>query len=391
MDYYSIYYFQTNIICIVLAAIMLISSYGRDHHWGTDELILQEFLIYEIFYCLADIASCYFNGKSGTSVRVILYIANAAYIYFPIAFAYNFMRYSVYKLEGINIIKTLRGKILVIPLVLQVLLLFCSPAVNLIFYIDEANLYHRGSGAFLIPLITWIYLMVYTFCLLCRIAKSGNHIERDSLKPLAVFILCPVITTVVQLVYYGLSLSQVGFVISIAILYLLRLKNQIFRDELTGLKNRKDMLEYIMGKIASPTGDNGIYICMLDLNRFKYINDTFGHIEGDNALKIVSKVLKETAGAMDQNILVSRYGGDEFVIVNSIDKFEQAERLKVEIKEALDRENETGKRPYTLSVSFGFAKGNVTSFDVFKDLMEVADEDMYIDKAQYKMMHKNPV
>jgi len=58
-----------------------------------------------------------------------------------------------------------------------------------------------------------------------------------------------------------------------------------------------------------------ISVMMIDVDRFKQINDTFGHAEGDRALMLVSESLKRTCGQIKVPIFIGRYGGDEFTLI----------------------------------------------------------------------------
>lgn len=85
-------------------------------------------------------------------------------------------------------------------------------------------------------------------------------------------------------------------------------KEKIYIDELTGLFNRKKIVQCIENHKKQNL--NGI-ILILDLDNFKMVNDTFGHLEGDNVLRKISNILKQQFRSSD---VVARIGGDEFMI-----------------------------------------------------------------------------
>ncbi len=93
-----------------------------------------------------------------------------------------------------------------------------------------------------------------------------------------------------------------------------RIENQALHDALTGLPNRRYLNE-IIAKFAERDQDavhSGMAVLHIDLDRFKQINDTLGHIAGDAVLKHVARLLSEAAGTGN---FVARVGGDEFVVV----------------------------------------------------------------------------
>nr|WP_319485351.1 bifunctional diguanylate cyclase/phosphodiesterase [uncultured Cohaesibacter sp.] len=93
-----------------------------------------------------------------------------------------------------------------------------------------------------------------------------------------------------------------------------QLQSLVYRDTLTGLHNRAYFLEYIetLGGRLSRGSLNAVSVFWVDLNGFKYVNDTFGHHSGDTILRKIGRRLQ--LGVLESNVIV-RYGGDEFVLV----------------------------------------------------------------------------
>jgi diguanylate cyclase (GGDEF)-like protein/PAS domain S-box-containing protein len=151
-------------------------------------------------------------------------------------------------------------------------------------------------------------------------------------------------------------------------------------DQLTGLSNRRGFLALAEQqlKIADRTKKE-LLLLYLDLDGMKWINDTLGHKEGDNALIEVAAVLKETFRSSD---IVARIGGDEFAVL-AIDMTEgNADIQMARLQDQIDRYNGRENRRYRLSVSVGcscYDPENPCSID---ELMASADERMYIEKRR---------
>ena len=91
------------------------------------------------------------------------------------------------------------------------------------------------------------------------------------------------------------------------------LKEQANTDGLTGLLNHRAIQERLDVELArAQRADQSVAVLMVDLNRFKHVNDTHGHQIGDRVLQRIAQVLKSTLREYDE---VGRYGGDEFLVI----------------------------------------------------------------------------
>ena len=136
-------------------------------------------------------------------------------------------------------------------------------------------------------------------------------------------------------------------------------------DQLTGLLNRH-MLEEM-------TNDEPCYVIMMDINRFKNINDSIGHAAGDEALCRLALRLEEIFDRKNDD-LIFRPGGDEFVVVMKNISEEEVCRRLVQLCEpiAFAWNGETGR--FSVSVGYAHCDGS------FRDAMHAADEALYVVK-----------
>ena len=149
-------------------------------------------------------------------------------------------------------------------------------------------------------------------------------------------------------------------------------------DVLTGVLNRGHAL-LLFGKQLQVSRRNKqkLSICYVDVDRLKDINDTYGHQEGDEALKLISKFLEETPREAD---IVCRLGGDEFLMILSQCSIDQAKSVWERIANKLTAFNAKMIKPYIISLSCGFAEYNPDAEKSVDKLIAIADQEMYKDK-----------
>jgi len=158
------------------------------------------------------------------------------------------------------------------------------------------------------------------------------------------------------------------------------LREQAIRDSLTGVYNRRHFNFVIQQEVRRAMRyDRAISFLMIDVNRFKEINDRFGHQIGDSVLQTAARLL---ASAIRQTDLVVRYGGDEFLIV-LLETDGETGLVKDRIRTAVARRNETNELiPFPVTFAIGeshWAPGQGRSI---ADALAEADRRMYEDKKR---------
>ncbi|MBR5421340.1 MAG: GGDEF domain-containing protein, partial [Lachnospiraceae bacterium] len=115
-------------------------------------------------------------------------------------------------------------------------------------------------------------------------------------------------------------------------------------------------------------------VMFVDINYMKRINDEFGHLHGDNAIKAVADSIKENSG---ENWIPVRYGGDEFLIIAPDCDAEEAGWVQKAILERLDARNNDGSQPYKISVSCGYVVSDPEKTESLQECVQEADKLMY--------------
>ncbi len=175
---------------------------------------------------------------------------------------------------------------------------------------------------------------------------------------------------------------EVGFSLAAFLFfnYMTRSRTLISQDPLSGVNNRVSLSKFINNVFISKD-HNGAYIVFIDIDRFKQINDTFGHIEGDEAISLVGKTLKSIAG--EHNAFVARMGGDEFVLIIQTQKEEIVKGIIQSISFELEERLIFSDKKYEVSVSCGYVFAPPNARNI-RELVTKADKQMYKEKLKKK-------
>jgi diguanylate cyclase (GGDEF)-like protein/PAS domain S-box-containing protein len=161
-----------------------------------------------------------------------------------------------------------------------------------------------------------------------------------------------------------------------------RMENELrtlsLKDELTGLYNRRGFLTLAEQQIKrADRTKKEMLLLFVDLDRMKWINDTFGHHEGDRALIQIADILKQTFRASD---IVARVGGDEFVVLAIEAYAANTDFLISRLQDRLCAYNANAALPYDLSVSIGVARYDPQNPSSVEKMLAEADNLMYENK-----------
>ncbi len=149
-------------------------------------------------------------------------------------------------------------------------------------------------------------------------------------------------------------------------------------DALTGLPNRVMLREYVEREAGRRVRGDSMAVLCLDLDRFKYVNDTFGHATGD---ALLCAVAERIVGNVRGDAIVVRLGGDEFAIVQiSVDQPSQASALAIRLIDILSRPFELDGHQVAIGTSVGIAYSLTSEADP-ETLMKNADMALYRAKA----------
>ncbi len=153
------------------------------------------------------------------------------------------------------------------------------------------------------------------------------------------------------------------------------LEESAIKDPLTQLYNRRYMMEYLIKQVACYKRlKTDVSLLLIDIDFFKRVNDTLGHSVGDSVLTELSQILKKATRDTD---LVTRYGGEEFIIILSNTGIETAFIVAERIRKNVEQFSFT-KVPWDITVSIGIS--GLQNDDTICTLIDSADKNLYIAK-----------
>jgi diguanylate cyclase (GGDEF)-like protein len=369
-------YFLNNVIMNVFSIMLLIILYTEskkhDVQASLQYKLYMLMLHVTILMLVVDIFSR-FDGNQGTIYPLINQTGNF------LIFMLSPVMPSIWLLYAHNEVfqnedKTRRFAIPIFAVVgVNFMLLVISQFTGWYYYIDSANIYHRGP----LFLMSAFFTVALIIAALVMITVNRKKIEKKHYSTLVFFAVPPMAGIVLQILLYGWSLMLNSLVLSIFMVFLNIQNHSIHTDYLTGVFNRKKFEAYLNAKINSSSKKKAFSAILLDMDHFKAINDTYGHEMGDDALQLCVKLLRKSLRSKD---FIARYGGDEFYIILDISDIAALEGIIARINDCIEEYNETGAQPYNLGFSIGYAVYDCKSAMKAEDFKNLLDKKMYENK-----------
>lgn len=258
------YYIQTNLIAFLAAVILIIHSKRVTSKNSTSSMIMGGLFRLLIVLCLSDIFAYVLRGKSLIGVQ----ISNIIYYSVMAIGSYFWFVFIVVKTNQVENLKKL-FLMTCIPAVLLIIGILTNPIHGLFFSFDKNIMYHRENGIYLVWLIEWGY---FTFAFVVNaiaVKKEKRSYLRNEFKGYLIFFIPMLVAAFLQMIYYGTTLVQIGFMFSLLIAYLNRQFYMVQTDALTGLNNRNAFL-HTKDVLFDKAKTSDLTVFMIDVDKFKY-------------------------------------------------------------------------------------------------------------------------
>ena len=268
-----------------------------------------------------------------------------------------------------------------VPLAVALILILLTPFTRWVFYYTEENEYVHGPLYMTMLVLAILYVFIASVHLVLTARGTASHAKREEARILAAFMVFPVAGGVIDIFIHNLPVMELSLLLGIIMIYTHLQQSKINSDALTGMNNRRRVDDYLADRLAQATEENPLYFFMADADGFKTINDTYGHVEGDHALRVIAQTLKEFAAG--KQCLVGRWGGDEFVIIIGARHISTPEETIALLRGDLEMKRLAEELPYPLGLSIGYAKCTSPAM-TRAQVLAMADEMMYEDKKARK-------
>jgi diguanylate cyclase (GGDEF)-like protein len=361
----------------VFAALILlvIMEHGK-RRLNLTQRLFKRLLISVVVVLLSDAVTWGLNGASFPGARTLNVIANYIYWFSGMLPCYLALLYCMSVVYG-RVLKLWKWLFL-LPVLGGAVLLLLNGQNGWIFTVSADNIYARGPYFLVVGAMPFLHLAVAIAITVWKYLHAQFY-ERKTYLMLALYMLVTVFGSVLQILIYGLLTIWISIALSLLMCYVYIQNGSLSTDHLTGLNNRARFDAYSAWLWEHRKDYGGICLMVLDVDRFKSINDGYGHSEGDRALSLIAAALK--AAMADRRGFLSRIGGDEFAILLTNAEEGDDELLAAHITLLLQAGNERGEKPYTVSASIGSAwlRDDEESFRTF---FSRADQAMYRQKSE---------
>lgn len=380
MDAFMLFNLGVDSFAVIVMAILIFTCFVSFDNTQDVRLMRRTFLAL-LLVLLSDLFQWALDGRLGSSITTLLYIDNTLYYIFQIAAVIVWNDYVHYRV--MRKVKTRNVMIAtsLVPMAVVLVLMLTNPLTHFIFFIGNGNHYERGPLSNPLAFLVMGYLLYTSIWILVMRRREKLASIRREYMILAGFVVAPFLGAVIQLSAFGISLIWPLASISMLILYINRSQDEISIDALTGLNNRGSLDKYLLERIF-PESEERLTLILMDLDKFKTINDELGHDMGDVALREVSEIIRQSF-SVGHNFL-ARYGGDEFVVViPQIDDPRMIDSYMRALKSNVESFNKTESFPIKISISCGMAFYPREDIHIPEDLLKAADNQMYLEKEKH--------
>ena len=374
MTSFAFYYIEANIVCILVFAVLLLYNHfsiDRQEKQVKFDFALLAFMLYFAGDCFWAAISAEILPKTRLSVA-----SNSFLLYlFMTLITYSWLQFVMAFEQAPRRNLPLNRFAVAFPFLVSTLVLILHYIIAPHTLIDSELNMLPAFSVYLVA-VPYIYMAAILFYTIRKARQTQNPASKRKHLFVGFFPLMTIIGGLIEMLF----LPEVPIfcntsMVLMLVFYIQSLLAKVSLDPLTGLNNRGQLERYCSqrGNLLMP--DRKTFAVMMDIDRFKSINDTYGHAEGDRALVQVSGALKAAMGRHNMPSFLCRYGGDEFIMIVHPAAAEEVEDLIRDIR----AEVKSWSTEHSLSISAGYDELRGAE-DSIEECIERADKKLYQDK-----------
>lgn len=364
---------DSSVISFIVLLIIYFHSYSRSDRLLPTYKLFRFLVLLNIIMIVVDLLGWAFNGLNGQIpytlnlfFNMVLYIATPMIPTVWVLYVYHLVERPERQIQKVQ-------RNLLLLLIVNGTITLISVVTGWFFYIDASNLYHRGP-LFFIHVAHSELLLLFSFIF---VLVNRRSFQKRQFYAIMVFFIAPLLGSAMQVLNYGVSYNWTGVMLSMMIIYLHLQSRNLNTDYLTGVNNRLHVQEYLKEKIRNCSDKRCFGAILIDIDRFKSINDQYGHGMGDEALKDAVHILHSSLRRDD---FVARYGGDEFLVIVDVPNLKSLENTVQRIKERILQFNNEERKAYQLDFSMGHDLYEPSQNKTPDEFIDHLDQLMYQEK-----------
>ena len=332
------------------------------------------YCIFESLWAIGNFGNSVFLNSINIPLSVINHILVGSFCYFWFCYMESYLQSSLLNKRHWALIAG-------IPFFISAILTISTLWNGLVFYTNELGTAERGPLYLVTIMVPYAYAGIATIRAIIGAIQTNDSQRRTELITMAAFVIPPAVVGVVDTIVPMMPIVAPAFFFSFLIVFTMLQESQISTDSLTRLNNRRRADRHMdeMRRLASRKDPYVFFL--VDCNGFKEINDTYGHLEGDQALCIVANALRDAC--RNSTAFIGRWGGDEFVVMARESEITSPEAFIDLAKDCLLYESYQRNIPYKLTISIGwtYCTGATESR---RKILEAADTSLYEEKAKLR-------
>lgn len=373
---YFFYYTEANIVCIIILGILFL--HDRLHSTRQEKQIwFNRTIIAHILYFLSDIVWAGVLSGHFQKTRFLVVMCNFMNYILLSLLAYEWFMYMA---ASVNLRFRNSGRnraLCLLPMLLSILAIVASYAVSPYFWVSEGNDLNIWYYPMMIAAPVLYLISAFAFSMI-QANKTESREEKLLYRLIGTYPMGVMLFGCIQAFFLDAPLFCFGCTIMMVFFYIQTMQALVSVDSLTRMNNRGQINRYM--EQVRYRDNVKIYTMMIDIDKFKQINDTYGHAEGDRALILAAEALKQTAERIKAPMFLGRYGGDEFtVFIQTTEGEEIPEQFIDALRISLQEKQLANQLPYDLKISVGYdlLKGKD---DTLEACVIRADEKLYRNK-----------